>query len=102
MKFFIYTGLIIIVLPIIALLYPTWTSDIKGENSISVLEQVKINGSNHEIMIRGNDRNNPVVIFVHGGPGCPEIASLILDTSLNLDMISPTSLVPKKLIVLML
>ncbi|MPQ33183.1 alpha/beta hydrolase [Clostridium estertheticum] len=73
MKFFIYTGLIIIVLPIIALLYPTWTPDIKGENSISALEQVKINGSNHEIMIRGNDRNNPVVIFVHGGPGCPEI-----------------------------
>ena len=26
-----------------------------------------------EIMIRGNDRNNPVLIFVHGGPCCSEI-----------------------------
>ncbi|MBU3092975.1 alpha/beta hydrolase [Clostridium sp. CF011] len=73
MKIYIHIGVIIIALPIMALLFPTWTPDIKGENSISVLEQVKINESNHEIMIRGNDRTNPVIIFVHGGPGCPEI-----------------------------
>lgn len=52
---------------------PTWTSHIKGDNSISALEQVEINGSNHEIMIRGTDKDNPVIIFVHGGPGCSEI-----------------------------
>ena len=45
----------------------------KGENSISTLEQVEINGSGHEIMIRGKDKNNPVIIFVHGGPGSSEI-----------------------------
>ncbi len=38
-----------------------------------ILQQVKINGSNHEIMIRGKDKNNPVIIFVYGGPGCSEI-----------------------------
>ena len=32
-----------------------------------------MNGSSHEIMIRGNDKNNPVIIVVHGGPGVPEI-----------------------------
>jgi pimeloyl-ACP methyl ester carboxylesterase len=37
------------------------------------LQQIEINGSKHDVMIRGNDRKNPVVIFVHGGPGCPEI-----------------------------
>lgn len=58
---------------IIGLFLPTWTHHIKGDNSISVLEQVEINGSNHEIMIRGNNKDNPVIIFVHGGPGCPEI-----------------------------
>ena len=57
----------------IALFSPTWTPHIKGDNSISALEQVEINGSSHEIMIRGNDKDNPVIIFVHGGPGCPEI-----------------------------
>lgn len=63
----------IIILLIISLFSPTWTSHIKGDNSISALEQVEINGSSHEIMIRGKDKDNPVIIFVHGGPGCPEI-----------------------------
>ncbi len=52
---------------------PTWTPAIQGENSISMLKQVPINGTGHEVMIRGEDRSNPVVIFVHGGPGCSEI-----------------------------
>ncbi|WP_307474913.1 alpha/beta fold hydrolase [Paenibacillus harenae] len=58
---------------VVALAFPTWTPSIKGENSIATLEQVKLNGAWHEIMIRGADRNNPIVIFVHGGPGCSEI-----------------------------
>ena len=59
---------------VIGLFFPTWTPSIKGyENSISTLKQVEINGSKHGVMIRGNDKNNPAVIFVHGGPGCPEI-----------------------------
>ncbi|SFC59588.1 Pimeloyl-ACP methyl ester carboxylesterase [Bacillus sp. 491mf] len=68
-----FVGLIVLTVLIIALFFPTWTSHIKGNNSISVLEQVEINGSSHEIMIRGKDKDNPVIIFVHGGPGCPEI-----------------------------
>ncbi|MFF2796717.1 alpha/beta hydrolase [Lysinibacillus xylanilyticus] len=73
MKFIKYAGIITIVLLVTALLFPTWTSHIKGNNSVSALEQVKINGSNHEVMIRGKDKDNPVIIFVHGGPGCSEI-----------------------------
>lgn len=72
-KNLIYIGGMIVLLLIAALLFPTWTPHIKGENSISVLEHVEINGSSHEMMIRGNDRNNPVIIFVHGGPGCSDI-----------------------------
>ncbi|WP_242220994.1 alpha/beta hydrolase [Bacillus cereus group sp. BfR-BA-01380] len=68
-----YIGIIIIILLITALFFPTWTPHIKGDNSISALEQVEINGSSHEIMIRGKDKDNPVIIFVHGGPGCSEI-----------------------------
>lgn len=55
------------------LIFPTWTPRIDSENSISTLEQVEINGAGHEVMIRGTDRRNPIVIFVHGGPGCSEI-----------------------------
>jgi pimeloyl-ACP methyl ester carboxylesterase len=55
------------------LFHPTWTPSIKGENSISELTKVTINGVGLEVMVRGNDRNNPVLIFVHGGPCCSEI-----------------------------
>ncbi|MFT9818353.1 alpha/beta fold hydrolase [Lysinibacillus sp. NPDC056185] len=68
-----YTGVFIIIALIVALFFPTWTPHIKGNNSIRALEQVEINGSDHEIMIRGKDKDNPVIIFVHGGPGYSEI-----------------------------
>ncbi|WP_339184326.1 alpha/beta hydrolase [Paenibacillus sp. FSL R5-0701] len=68
-----YSILSIILMVIVALIFATWTPKIKGENSISMLEQVEINGTGHEVMIRGVDRTNPILIFVHGGPGCSEI-----------------------------
>lgn len=58
---------------LLALFFPTWTPNIEGEQSISELGQVEINGSGHELMIRGVDSSNPILIFVHGGPGCSEI-----------------------------
>lgn len=45
----------------------------KEDNSISELRKIKIDDTELEIMIRGNDRDNPVLIFVHGGPCCSEI-----------------------------
>ncbi|GGG14940.1 alpha/beta hydrolase [Paenibacillus albidus] len=67
------TGVMFLILVLIVLFFPTWTPHIKGTNSISVLEQVTLNGTGQEIMIRGNDRDNPVIINVHGGPGASEI-----------------------------
>lgn len=52
---------------------PTWTPKIKEENSISELRKVDINGTELEIMIRGYNKENPIAIFVHGGPCCSEI-----------------------------
>jgi len=72
-KIIIYIGVIIILILLLVLFRPTWTSNIKGDNSISVLEQVKINGTKQQIMIRGRDQNNPVIIYVHGGPSVSEI-----------------------------
>ncbi|MCR2806423.1 alpha/beta hydrolase [Paenibacillus soyae] len=70
-----FVSIILVLVAIIgaALVFPTWTPSIKGENGIAALEQMKVNGAWHEVMIRGADRNNPIVIFVHGGPGCSEI-----------------------------
>lgn len=55
------------------LISPTWTPIIKCENSISELRQQQINGTKLQFLIRGQDRSNPVILFVHGGPLCPEI-----------------------------
>lgn len=65
--------IVLILFIIIRLFTPTWTPLIKGENSISELKKVEINGTDFTIMIRGEDRDNPVLIFVHGGPCCSEI-----------------------------
>ncbi|MFJ7731214.1 alpha/beta hydrolase [Lysinibacillus sp. NPDC097231] len=73
MRFIKYIGVFITIVLVIALFRPTWTSNIKGDNSISVLEQVEINGTKQQIMIRGRDQNNPVIIYVHGGPSMSEI-----------------------------
>lgn len=65
--------IIILLFIIISLFCPTWTPPIKGENSLSELTKVNIDGVGLEVMIRGNNRNNPILIFVHGGPCCSEI-----------------------------
>lgn len=65
--------IIILLFIVIRLFCPTWTPSIKVENSINELTKVDIDGVGLEVMMRGNDRNNPVLIFVHGGPCCSEI-----------------------------
>lgn len=38
-------------------------------NRLAVLEQVPVNGTQQWILIRSESTTNPVVLFVHGGPG---------------------------------
>ncbi len=49
--------------------------DIDGKikpNSVASLESVQIGGINQWIIIRGHDKNNPILLFLHGGPGSIE------------------------------
>lgn len=58
------------------------TTRIESSNGISSLEQVTLGGAEQWIFIRGTDVNNPVLLFLHGGPGMPIIG---MATSRQLD-----------------
>lgn len=49
------------------------TPPITKPNSIATLEIVDLNGSEQWITIRGQDVNNPVLLFLAGGPGGSEL-----------------------------
>ena len=44
------------------------------EGSISVIEKIELGGQEQYVIIRGTSTANPVMLFLHGGPGSPETA----------------------------
>ena len=72
-KIFWFSLIVTLLIVLVCIFFPTWTPKIDGEQSISILEQVDIKGTGHEILIRGVDSSNPIILFVHGGPASSEI-----------------------------
>ena len=71
------------------LLFRGYTEPIKDSsgtlpNSVASLEKVKIGGEEQWILMRGSNTDNPVILFLHGGPGTTEMP-LILHYNSNLE-----------------
>jgi pimeloyl-ACP methyl ester carboxylesterase len=50
-------------------LVPAGTAPIEGERAVAALERVSLGGFEQTILVRGHDREKPVLLYLHGGPG---------------------------------
>lgn len=48
----------------------------ESDNTISELIEVDVNGKNEWISIRGNDTDNPIILFLAGGPGGTQLGAV--------------------------
>ena len=49
--------------------------EIVAPRGLEQLEPVRIGGIEQWISVRGKDRDNPILLFIHGGPASPEMPS---------------------------
>lgn len=54
----------------------TSTKKIKTSNGISEINYLNINKTRQYVLVRGEDKNKPVLLFLHGGPGASATALL--------------------------
>ena len=54
-------------------LVPVGTSAIPGPAAIAELRRIDVGGFPQTVLLRGEDRSNPVLLYVHGGPGSAQL-----------------------------
>jgi pimeloyl-ACP methyl ester carboxylesterase len=69
-----WIGLILVILLLFIVLRPAWTPHIfskGGSKPIASLEKITLGNFKQSVLIRSRDINNPILLFIHGGPGMP-------------------------------
>jgi proline iminopeptidase len=81
---YVFAGLLLLIfisLPTYKI-YLKYSTSIKTPNGISSLEEIVLGGFKQWIFIRGTDQKNPILMFLHGGPGEPALG---MSSSRHLD-----------------
>ena len=60
---------------------------ITSPNGIASLEKVRLGGVDQWIQIRSHDRSKPIVLFLHSGPGFPELPFSHLNAALEKEFV---------------
>jgi pimeloyl-ACP methyl ester carboxylesterase len=55
----------------IFVLRPAYTPAVAGADAIAELDRIELGGVGQSVLIRGRSRSNPILVFLHGGPGMP-------------------------------
>ena len=73
-KAFRITLVVLLICLLFILFIPSRTPQFEGNNSVTLIQEVELGGINQYIMIRGRDIDNPILLFLHGGPGYAQIS----------------------------
>ena len=55
----------------VAYTFKSFTAPILARDSVAELFELDVNGDGQYLLVRGVDRTQPALLFVHGGPGMP-------------------------------
>jgi len=64
-KIIVVAGSIILIV-FVFFFFISWTPQIAGEDAIAEQIKLDVNGTTQHILIRGKDKNDPIMLFVHG------------------------------------
>jgi len=65
-------GLLLLEVGVWALVPPSKRA-ISGEHAIAEIQSIQLGGFQQTVLLRGNDRRDPVLLYVHGGPGAAQL-----------------------------
>ena len=71
---------VMIVAVVVFWMFWSHPAPLSAPNGINTLEQIELGGVRQWISIRGTNRNAPVLLFLHGGPGSANIVKLRIQT----------------------
>jgi len=73
-KFLIWFTLFLVIIILVVSFRPAWTPSIASvdhRTPVASLEKIKLGNIKQYVLIRSEDVHNPILLFVHGGPGMP-------------------------------